>query len=363
MTKLESYQKKKILHIDMDAFFASVEQRDNPELKGKPIAVGGGGNRGVTTTASYEARAFGVKSAMPGFKAKQLCPHLIFVPPRFDVYREVSLQIRDIFRRYTDVIEPLSFDEAFLDVTSNKINEPIATYIAKKVQQDIFKETNLTCSAGVSYCKFLAKVASDIRKPNGITIIKPHQAEAFIAELPIERFFGVGKVTARKMQSLGIFNGSDLRKWSNIDLAKSFGKSGLFFYNIARGIDDREVQAHSIRKSLAVERTLDEDLELLEDVLYELNRVTDLLYRRLKKAENFGRTISLKLKTHDFRVINRSVSKDYYVRDKEEIRAIAKALLETNFDTFEKLRLIGLTASNLEREHQSKNDPQLKLEF
>ena len=347
----------------MDAFYASVEQRDNPELKGKPIAVGGGGNRGVTTTASYEARKFGVRSAMPGWKAKQLCPHIIFVPPRFDAYKKASQQIREIFRRYTDIIEPLSLDEAFLDVTVNKKSENIATALALELKDTIHNETDLTCSAGVSYCKFLAKVASDINKPNGITIIKPHQAESFIAALPVEKFFGVGKVTARKMNSMGIHKGEDLLMYSKIELAQKFGKSGQFFFNIVRGIDNRPVESNSIRKSLAVERTLEQDLSDIEEISVVLEKVIDMFYRRLQKADNFGRTIGLKLKTHDFQIINRSLSKSHFIRNKEEIRRTAFQLLESNMDAFEKIRLIGLTASNLEKENEQDDDVQMELGF
>jgi DNA polymerase-4 len=357
------HQQRKIIHIDMDAFFASVEQRDFPELQGKAIAVGGGGNRGVTTTASYEARKYGVRSAMPGYMAKQLCPHIIFVPPRFDAYKAVSRQIRSIFSRYTDLIEPLSLDEAFLDVTQNKKSDPIATSIALQIKKDILQETQLTCSAGISYCKFLAKVASDINKPNGITIIRPHQAEAFLEGLPKEKFFGVGKVTARNMKAMGIFTGADLKKLSKIELAQNFGKSGQYFYDIVRGIDNREVNSNSVRKSLAVERTLDTDLSEYEEICAVFDTVIDMFFRRLKKADNFGRTITLKLKTHDFVSITRSQSSNYYVREFSDIRAIAYSLLESNLDAFEKIRLIGLTASNLEKENEESDGPQLTLDF
>jgi len=257
----------------MDAFYASVEQRDNPDLKGKAIAVGGGSKRGVVTTASYEARKYGVRSAMPGFKAKRLCPHLIFVKPRFPAYKEASKVIRSVFSEYTHLIEPLSLDEAFLDVTENKKKEPLATQVAEQIRQQVFETTQLTCSAGVSYCKFLAKVASDMNKPNGITVIKPHQAEKFLEQLPIEKFFGIGKVTAKKMQDKGIFTGADLKALSEIEMAQQFGKMGRYYYRIVRGIDDRPVNNERIRKSIGIERTLTNnvsDIEEIQSILKEL---------------------------------------------------------------------------------------------
>lgn len=360
---LLGHQKRKIIHIDMDAFFASVEQRDNPSLRGKPIAVGGGSNRGVTTTASYEARKFGVRSAMPGFKAKQLCPHIIFVPPRFEAYKMVSNQVREIFKKYTDLIEPLSLDEAFLDVTENKVGEPYAMKIAEKIKEDVLQVTQLTCSAGVSYCKFIAKVASGMNKPNGMTIIRPHQAEVFLENLPIEEFFGVGKVTARKMKGRGIHKGADLKKWSRIDLVQQFGKSGSYYYDIVRGIDNREVNNKQIRKSIAVERTLENDLAEIDDILPIFERLISTFYARLEKSDNYGRTITLKLKTHDFKIITRSESYSYFLKEKEEISDAAEKLLHSNLHTFDKIRLIGLTASNLEKENEDLEDLQLEFEF
>ena len=354
---------RKIIHIDMDAFFASVEQRDNPDLRGKPIAVGGGELRGVTTTASYEARKFGVRSAMSGAYAKRLCPDLIFVPPRFEAYKEVSLQIRNIFKEYTDLIEPLSLDEAFLDVTENKLNIPHAMDVAKAIMSRVEEVTHLTCSAGVSYCKFLAKVASDYKKPNGLTVITPRRATAFLESLPIEDFFGVGKVTAKKMKSLGINNGLDLKQVSKIELAQAFGKRGRFYFDIVRGIDDRPVNTNRVRKSLGVERTLEVDLETFDEIIVVLETIIDKFFERLQKAHNFGRTVTLKLKTAEFQTITRSHSKDYFIRDKEEIRQLAVTLLEENIDSFEKIRLIGLTASNLEKEDEGFVDQQLKLDF
>ena len=347
----------------MDAYYASVEQRDHPEWRGKPIAVGGGGRRGVITTASYEARKFGVRSAMPGFKAKALCPQLIFTPIRMDVYAKLSKQIREIFRKYTDIIEPLSLDEAYLDVTHNKVGEPIATELAYKIQQDIYHETQLTCSAGVSYCKFIAKLASDIKKPNGVTVVKPNRAVVFLEELPIEKFFGVGKVTARKMKARGIHFGRDLKTLSKLELAQQYGKMGRFYFDVVRGIDDRPVKSDRIRKSLGVETTMGEDLNQLDQVLKRLDSIVDLFYERLKKANNFGRTITLKVKTAQFQQFTRSHSANLYIRNKEEIKYIAQKLLVDNFETFKTIRLMGLTASNLEKEKEVGHNQQLTIEF
>ena len=333
----------------MDAFFASIEQRDNPALRGKPIAVGGGGARGVVATASYEARKYGVHSAMSGFRAKQLCPQLIFVPSRFDAYKKASQQVRAIFEEYTDLIEPISIDEAYLDVTENKKNIPFATEIAQQIMAQVFQETQLTCSAGVSYCKFLAKIASDMKKPNGLTVIKPHQAEQFLEQLPVQKIQGVGKVTAAKMISLGIKTGGDLKKFSQLELAQRFGKAGRYYYHIVRGIDNRPIKVNRIRKSLAVERTFRDDLSSYEDIVAVLEPIILKFYERLRAANNFGRTITLKLKTSDFQIMTRSISKDYFVVELDDIRTIAHDLLKENMDSFEKIRLIGLTASNLQK--------------
>lgn len=356
-------KQRKVIHIDMDAFYASVEQRDHPEYRGKAIAVGGGERRGVITTASYEARKYGVRSAMPGFKAKELCPHLIFAPLRFDAYIEASKQIREVFKTYTDLIEPLSLDEAFLDVTINKKNMPYATDIAQAIKDDIYKATQLSCSAGVSYCKFIAKLASDIQKPNGLTVIKPSQAEVFLENLAIEKFFGVGKVTARRMKQMKIFTGKDLKAWSKLGLAQEFGKAGRFYYEVVRGIDNRPVKADSVRKSIGVERTLSENLGDIDTIRTKLGKTCKTLYERLNKSENFGRTITLKLKTHDFQIITRSQSQDYYVNDLKEIEEIAFSLLDNNQESFNQIRLIGLSASNLQKEKQDQVGGQITFDF
>lgn len=347
----------------MDAFYASVEQRDNPELRGKPIAVGGGSNRGVTTTASYEARKYGVKSAMPGYKAKQLCPSLIFVKPRFDAYKEVSNQVRDIFRDYTDLIEPLSLDEAYLDVSSNKKDIPYAMDVAQEIMNRVHDEVHITCSAGVSYCKFLAKVASDFRKPNGMTVIRPSQAEAFLEELPIEKFFGVGKVTARKMKQMNIFTGADIKPYSKLELAQNFGKAGTFYYNIVRGWDDRPVNNSRIRKSIGVERTFRNDLTSKQEIETVINDIADEFYIRLQKNNNYGRTITLKIKSADFKIITRSKSKSHHIKDYKEIQSIAQQLFEENENSVDRIRLIGLTASNLENENNDSGNAQLSIEW
>lgn len=351
---------RKIIHVDMDAFYASVEQRDNPELRGKPIAVGGGGKRGVITTASYEARPFGIRSAMPGFKAKVKCPDLIFVKPRFDAYVEVSKQIRAVFREYTDLVEPLSLDEAFLDVTECKKDITYATDMAKAIKADILKETQLTASAGVSYCKFIAKIASDINKPNGLTVIKPKQAISFLESLPVEKFFGVGKVTAQKMKSKGIHTGKDLKAWSQYDLIKTFGKTGRFFYDIVRGIDERPVRPSRERKSLGIERTFEDpisELTLLQD---KLDVIVEGFMQRLEKSNTYGRTLTLKLKTADFKNVTRSISKETALKDKALIKQLALDLLNQHHEEGMKIRLMGLTASNFVNE---KEDNQLQMDF
>lgn len=272
---------RKIIHIDMDAFYASVEQRDNPELRGKPVAVGYAGERGVVSAASYEARKYGVHSAMASLKAMRLCPELVFVPVRMEVYKEVSDTIHSIFRDYTDIIEPLALDEAFLDVTTNKCDIPLATDIAKEIRRRISEEVGLTASAGVSYNKFLAKIASDYRKPNGLCTIHPDQALDFIARLPIESFWGVGKVTARRMHALGIHRGHDLREWSLDGLTYEFGKAGKLYYEFARGIDLRPVEAVRVRKSIGCERTLERDINTRAAVTIELYHTAEELIRRL----------------------------------------------------------------------------------
>jgi len=357
---------RKIIHIDMDAFYASVEQRDNPDYRGKPIAVGGSPTgRGVVATASYEARKFGVRSAMSSRKAIQLCPDIIFVYPRFEAYKTVSRGIREIFQRYTDIIEPLSLDEAFLDVTEDKMNIGSALEIARQIKNAIKEELNLTASAGVSTNKFVAKIASDLDKPDGLTFIGPSKIESFINNLPVEKFFGVGKVTADKMKRMQLFTGADLKKLSEEDLVRNFGKTGHFYYKIVRGIDEREVQTHRETKSLGAEDTFAYDLETAEEMHKELDRIAVIVFERLGKKKLKGRTITLKVKYSDFTQITRNHSFPYPVGDLETIAVVAKQLLE-KIDMNEKtVRLLGISLSNfgeMEIKSRKPRDPeQLEL--
>ena len=353
---------RKIIHIDMDAFFASVEQRDFPALRGKPVIVGGmPGKRGVVAAASYEARQFGIRSAMPSSRARALCPHAIFVRTRFDVYRSVSNQIRAIFLSCTDLVEPLSLDEAFLDVTENKKNNPSATLIANAIRAEIFQQTGLTASAGVAPNKFLAKIASDINKPNGICVIPPNKVEAFIEQLPIGKFYGIGKATEKKMHELGIFNGSDLKRVSETDLVRHFGKSGLFYYRIARGVDEREVTPNRIRKSVGVEETFLHDLETLAAMDKELEALAGSLTRRLTRSEVAGKTITLKLRFSNFETITRSRTHDRFISKKPEILSIVLDLLRQSGVEGKGVRLLGITVSNLDNRPDPVREIQLPL--
>ncbi|POY38302.1 DNA polymerase IV [Solitalea longa] len=339
---------RKIIHIDMDAFYASVEQRDNPEYKGKPIVVGGlpQGRGGVVATASYEARKFGIRSAMPSKKAQQLCPHVIFVFPRFAAYKEVSARIREIFSRYTDLIEPLSLDEAYLDVTDDKLGIGSALEIAKQIREAIKNELNLTASAGVSINKFVAKTASDINKPDGLTFIGPSKIESFMEQLPVEKFFGVGKVTAQKMKLMNIHTGADLKKLSEEQLSRHFGKIGRFFYKIVRGIDDRPVQPNRETKSLGAEDTFSRDLTTLEEMVEELDKIALTVFNRLQRYQLKGRTITLKIKYSDFKQITRNQSFTNGVNDLATIAETAKELLVKTFSEDQKVRLLGISLSN-----------------
>lgn len=358
---------RKIIHIDMDAFYASVEQRDNPELRGKPLVVGGlpEGRGGVVATASYEARKFGIRSAMPSKQALQLCPHAIFVRPRFPAYKEVSQHIREIFSRYTDLIEPLSLDEAYLDVTEDKLNIGSAIEIAKQIKQAIKDELQLTASAGVSINKFVAKIASDINKPDGLTFIGPSAIEAFMEKLAVEKFQGVGKVTAEKMKKMGLFTGVDLKNLSEDELVGHFGKPGRFYYNIVRGIDEREVQPHRETKSLAAEDTFAYDLTTIEEMEAELDKIAKIVCERLQKYELKGRTITLKIKYSDFKQITRNRSLTTPVYDPETISSIAKQLLAATEPEDKRIRLLGISLSNFggpeTKPREEKWPDQLKL--
>lgn len=349
---------RKIIHIDMDAFYASVEQRDFPEYRGKPIVVGGSpeGRGGVVATASYEARKFGIRSAMTSKKAQQLCPYAIFVRPRFSAYKEVSLKIREIFSRYTDLIEPLSLDEAYLDVTVDKLNIGSAITIAEEIKKAIKEELNLTASAGVSINKFTAKIASDMNKPDGLTFIGPSRLEAFMEKLPVEKFFGVGKVTAEKMKKQGLFTGADLKALSEARLIQLFGKTGKFFYKIVRGIDHREVQPNQEIKSISAEDTFMDDLDRGEELDEWLVQITKSAFKRLQYYQLYGRTITLKVKFGDFKIITRSQSSINPILDIEEILTITKVLLDKVDFENKKVRLLGVSFSNFgEIKHREQN--------
>lgn len=355
---------RKIIHIDMDAFYASVEQRDFPQYRGKPIVVGGSpeGRGGVVATASYEARKFGVRSAMPSKTAQRLCPDAIFVYPRFDAYKEVSRRIREIFHRYTDIIEPLSLDEAYLDVTTDKQNIGSALEIARLIKKAIKEELQLTASAGVSISKFVAKIASDMQKPDGLTFIGPSKVESFMEELAVEKFFGVGKVTAAKMKGMGLHTGSDLKKLSENEMIQHFGKPGKFYYQIVRGIDEREVQPHRETKSVSVEDTYQEDLVSKEEMLKELDILSERLAARLQRSKLKGRTITVKFKFHDFTIMTRSQSIEELVNDKEIISEAVRGILNAAAIEDKRVRLLGVGISNFEMPVKKEDsDSQLKL--
>ncbi len=338
---------RKIIHVDMDAFFASVEQRDCPELRGKPVAVAHDEPRGVVSTASYEARRYGVHSAMPVVSAKRMCRQLVLVPPHFDKYKAVSAQVHAIFHDYTDLIEPISIDEAFLDVTENKRNMPLAVDIAKEIRQRIREELHLTASAGVSYNKFLAKIASDYRKPDGLTVIHPDRAQEFIRSLRIEQFWGVGAKTAEKMHFMGIFTGRDLLECSQKHLQEVFGKVGTTYYNFARGIDLRPVESEYVRKSVGCEQTFAEDISTRAAVTIELYHTVLELVRRIKKDDFEGRTLTLKVKYADFTQITRSITQRSILTTKDEILPLAKRLVKSAaFSAAHPIRLLGLSVSN-----------------
>lgn len=361
---MEMMTERKIIHIDMDAFYASVEQRDNPELRGKPIAVGHAEERGVVAAASYEARRFGVRSAMSSQKAKRLCPQLIFVPGRMEVYKSVSRQIHEIFHEYTDIIEPISLDEAFLDVTDNKPGISLAVDIAKDIKRKVRERLHLVASAGVSYNKFLAKIASDYRKPDGLCTIHPDQALEFIARLPIESFWGVGPVTARKMHSLGIHNGEQLRACSQEMLAREFGKVGALYHDFARGIDVRPVEAVRVRKSIGCEHTLEKDINRQSSVIIELYHAAVELVSRLEQKSFRGNTLTLKIKFHDFSQITRSITQSQELTTLDVILPLAKQLLKEVDYEHHPIRLIGLSVSNPREENTERGVwEQLSFEF
>ena len=345
--EVEPQAPRRIIHIDMDAFFASVEQRDNPALRGKPIAVGGERMRGVVAAASYEARKFGVRSAMPSITAKHRCPGLIFIKPRFDAYKAVSLQIREIFARHTPVIEPPSLDEAYLDVTENLQGKESATAIAEEIRVAIRAETDLTASAGVSYNKFLAKLASDHRKPNGLFVITPRQGPAFVATLPVRKFHGIGPATAAKMEALGIRTGHDLANRSLAWLLHHFGKAGGFYYGIARGIDERPVQADRVRKSIGTETTFSQDLFSAEAAWEALRPLISKLWSQSEALHLHGRAVTLKVKYADFHQITRSHTGTAALASNAEMQAQCRALMAPLFPTSQGIRLLGVSLSSL----------------
>ncbi|MHC2462482.1 DNA polymerase IV [Bradyrhizobium embrapense] len=338
---------RKIIHIDMDAFYASVEQRDNPDLRGKPVAVGGSAQRGVVAAASYEARKFGVRSAMPSVTARRQCPDLIFVKPRFEVYKSISRQIRDIFAEHTPIIEPLSLDEAYLDVTENLHGIPLARDVALRIREKIKAETGLNASAGVSYNKFLAKLASDHRKPNGQYVISPEMGPAFVEALAVGKFHGIGPATSAKFNALGIFTGLDIRNQSLEFLQHNFGKSGAYYYWISRGVDDRPVRANRIRKSVGAENTFSSDLIEFEGMVAELQPLVDKVWRHCEATGSRGRTVTLKVKFFDFETIMRSRSVAAPVAGRDDLERLAVSLLQAEMPLPKSVRLLGVSLSTL----------------
>ncbi len=358
---------RKIIHVDMDAFYASVEQRDHPDLRGKPIVVGGSpeGRGGVVATASYEARKFGIRSAMPSKTALRLCPEVIFIYPRFAAYKEASKAIREIFRRHTELIEPLSLDEAYLDVTFDKLKIGSAIAIAEQIRKAIKEELNLTASAGVSVNKFVAKIASGMQKPDGLTFIAPASVEAFMEQLPVEKFFGVGKVTAAKMKNMNLHTGADIKKLTEAELLQHFGKIGRFYYKIVRGIDERPVEPYRETKSLGAEDTFPHDLTTYEEMCAALDRIAEIVCERLLRARLAGRTLTLKVKFHDFRQITRNKSSLVPISDLATVSSMAKQLLLAAGAVDQKVRLLGISLSNFgelsSRSKQLSNPAQLEL--
>lgn len=353
---------RKIIHVDMDAFYASVEQLDNPDLKGKPLAVGGSAERGVVAAASYEARKFGVRSAMPSVIAKRKCPDLVFVKARFDRYKEVSEIIRNVFLEYSDLVEPLSLDEAFIDVTENKKNMDSANDIAREIREKIFLKTGLTASAGISINKFTAKIASDINKPNGQKTIHPTEVLKFLERLPIKKFFGVGQATAKKMNEWGIYTGFDLKQHTQAFLVRNFGKSGTHFYNIVRGIQHSKVQPNRVRKSVGAERTFSKNITSESFMLEKLDDIANELEKRLLKSNNSGKTVTIKVKFSDFTQITRSKTQDKQLQSKASFFPIIEELLYQ--EEFKKsVRLLGISITNLNADETEEKHQSIQLKF
>jgi DNA polymerase-4 len=351
------FRQRKIIHVDMDAFYASVEQRDNPELRGKPVAVGGSRERGVVAAASYEARKFGVRSAMPSVTAKRQCPDLIFVKPRFEVYKAVSQQIREIFAEHTPIIEPLSLDEAYLDVTENLQNIPLARDVALAIRAKIKEVTGLNASAGISYNKFLAKLASDHRKPNGQYVITPETGPAFVEALPVGKFHGIGPATSAKLNALGLYTGLDMRNQTLEFMQANFGKAGAYYYWISRGVDNREVRANRIRKSVGAENTFSSDLTEFDAMVAELEPLIDKVWRHCDEKGLRGRTVTLKVKFNDFESITRSRSVPIAVSSRSDLERLAVALLQNEIPFLKPVRLLGVSLSSLQGEDEQ--EPQL----
>jgi len=353
---------RKIIHVDMDAFFAAVEQRDNPQLQGKPVIVGGPpDSRGVVATCNYEARKYGVHSAMASSRAGQLCPHGVFVKPRFQAYKQASEKIHQVFKQYTNLIEPLSLDEAYLDVTKTSSCNGSATLMAKEIRQKIFESTQLTASAGISYNKFLAKVASDINKPDGQCVIKPEDGEKFVQTLAIGRFYGIGKVTEAKMHSLKIFTGADLKSWSKEQLAQYFGKSSGYYYSIARGVDDRPVSNHRVRKSLGSETTFQQDMRDVSEMMLCLENLAFQVLKSLKQKSLVAYTITLKIKYSNFQQVTRSRTFESPLNDHSSVKSILAILLEKTEVESRCVRLLGVAMSNLAKDEVIRHDFQLSL--
>lgn len=357
----DATRQRKIIHVDMDAFYASVEQRDDPELRGKPVAVGGSRERGVVAAASYEARKFGVRSAMPSVTARRQCPDLIFVKPRFDVYKAISQQIRAIFAEHTTVIEPLSLDEAYLDVTENLQGIPLARDVALQIRAQIKTETGLNASAGISYNKFLAKLASDHRKPNGQYVITPEMGPAFVETLPVGKFHGIGPATAAKLNSFGIHTGLDLRNQTLAFLEANFGKSGTYYHWISRGIDERPVRSNRIRKSVGAENTFFNDLTEFNAMVAELQPLIDKVWRHCENSGNRGRTVTLKIKFADFEIISRSQSQPATVADRAELERVSVGLLEKSMPLPKAVRLLGVSLSALQTANEEETQMALSL--
>lgn len=360
---MEATPIRKIIHIDMDAFFASVEQQDNPELRGKPVAVGGSKERGVVAAASYEARKFGVKSAMASSIAARQCPHLIFVRPRFERYQEISTVIREVFFEYTDLVEPLSLDEAYLDVTTNKPGLASATHIAQEIKKKINERTGLIASAGISYNKFLAKIASDMDKPNGLYVILPKDTMEFLRKLKVSKFFGIGKATAEKMKMAGIFTGGDIREKSLEDLTLRYGKSGAYYYQISRGIDDRDVKPDRERKSISAENTFEKNLMSLTEIKKEIERLAETTFRRYKHIGKRGKTVTIKVKYGDFKQITRSATFPSNISSFNHLLEAVLSLVNSDLLNEAGVRLLGVGISNFSEEEISTPTTQLTLGF